>query len=397
MPHASDMQSSSMDIVGNAHPAARRRDLRLDLFRGLANWAIFLDHIPNNAVAWLTTKHYGFSDAADLFVFISGYTAALVCGRTMLERGFVPAAIRLLSRAWQLYVAHVLLFVTYVAAIGYIARTYEHSHLLDEFNVAQVIKNPLATLAHGLTLGFKPLNLDVLPLYIVLMAAFPPVLWVMTRRPDRTLAVSLVLYFASRHFGWNLPSFPSGVWYFNPFAWQLLFTLGAWAALGGAARCRSLIESNVALVLGLTYLALALVLTMAGRFDQFAHLLPDWLVLAVNPNDKTNLAPYRVIHLVVLAVLAVRILPADWRGFDSPFAKPLMACGQRSLEVFCTGIFLSVAGHILLEIEPDSFAFQMLVSAAGIGVMTGVAYYRSWARNLGGQSSAGSGTRGREA
>ena len=87
------------------------RDLRLDLFRGIANWAIFLDHIPNNIVNWLTTRNYGFSDAADLFVFISGYTAAFVYARIMLERGFIAGATRLLKRAWQIYVAHVFLLV----------------------------------------------------------------------------------------------------------------------------------------------------------------------------------------------------------------------------------------------------------------------------------------------
>ena len=47
------------------------------------------------------------------------------------------------------------------------------------------------------------------------------------------LAGSIVLYFVARHFDWNLPSYPSGAWYFNPFCWQLLFVLGAWFALGG--------------------------------------------------------------------------------------------------------------------------------------------------------------------
>ena len=65
------------------------RDLRLDLFRGLANLGIFLDHIPNNMVNWLTTRNYGFSDAADLFIFISGYTVAFVFARTIVERGFI--------------------------------------------------------------------------------------------------------------------------------------------------------------------------------------------------------------------------------------------------------------------------------------------------------------------
>src|SRR4029450_2018383 len=98
------------------------RDLRLDLFRGIANWAIFLDHIPNNIVNWVTTRNYGFSDAADLFVFISGDTAAFVYARVMLERGFVVGATKLLKRVWQLYVAHVLLFVVYIVGVGFAAQ-----------------------------------------------------------------------------------------------------------------------------------------------------------------------------------------------------------------------------------------------------------------------------------
>ena len=54
------------------------RDLRLDLFRGAGLWMIFLDHIPDDFVAWLTLKNYGFSDAAEFFVFISGYLAGFI-------------------------------------------------------------------------------------------------------------------------------------------------------------------------------------------------------------------------------------------------------------------------------------------------------------------------------
>lgn len=115
------------------------RDLRLDMFRGLANWAIFVDHIPNNVVAWLTLRNYGFSDAADLFVFVSGYTAAFVFARVMLKRGFFAGALRLLRRVWQIYVAHILLFLAYAVSIAYVAQNYDHSHLLDEFNVRFLI------------------------------------------------------------------------------------------------------------------------------------------------------------------------------------------------------------------------------------------------------------------
>src|SRR6201747_495022 len=152
----------------------------------------------------------------------------------MLERGFIVGATRLTKRVWQLSAAPVILFVIYIAPIGYVAQRYNDPDIINEFNVAGLVDNPIQTLSQGLLLKFKPLNLDVLPLYIVLMAFFPPVLWMMLRKPDLTMLGSLALYFAARQFGWNLPVYPAGSWYFNPFCWQLLFVFGAWFALGGA-------------------------------------------------------------------------------------------------------------------------------------------------------------------
>src|SRR5690348_16373376 len=134
----------------NATLPDKGRDLRLDLFRGIANWAIFLDHIPNNAINWLTTRNYGFSDAADLFVFISGYTASFVYARMMLERGTLVAGTRIIKRAWQIYVAHVFLFVVYVAEIGYLAQKYHDQKLDDEFNIHVFLDNPAQMLYEGL-------------------------------------------------------------------------------------------------------------------------------------------------------------------------------------------------------------------------------------------------------
>ena len=126
----------------------------------------------------------------------------------MLERGFVIGGTRLIKRAWQIYVAHVILFVMYIAEIGYLAQRYNDPNLENEFNVAGFMANPAETLYQGLILAFKPVNMDVLPLYILLMVVFPPVLWAMLRRPNLTLAASFLLYLAARHFGWNLAAYP---------------------------------------------------------------------------------------------------------------------------------------------------------------------------------------------
>jgi len=364
----------------NATLPDKGRDLRLDLFRGVANWAIFLDHIPDNVVNWITTRNYGFSDAADLFVFISGYTASFVYARMMLDRGFIVGATRLTKRVWQLYVAHIILFVIYIASISYLALRFGDSEMINEFNVAGLVDNATETLRQGLFLRFKPLNLDVLPLYIVLMGLFPPVLWFMLRKPDVTMVLSIVLWLTARHFGWNLNAYPAGQWYFNPYCWQVLFVFGAWCAMGGARRSMTLINAPVTLYLCLGYLLFALVMTMAGRFPAFGGMFPEWLFSAFNPNDKTNLAPYRFIHFVVIVILVIRFVPKEWPGLEWKVFDPLIVCGQQSLAVFCVGVFLSFVGHFELSMSSGSLLAQIFVSVAGIAIMTTVAYYISWSK-----------------
>lgn len=364
----------------NATLPEKGRDLRLDLFRGVANWAIFLDHIPDNVVNWITTRNYGFSDAADLFVFISGYTASFVYARMMLDRGFIVGATRLTKRVWQLYVAHIILFVIYIASISYLALRFGDSEMINEFNVAGLVDNATETLRQGLFLRFKPLNLDVLPLYIVLMGLFPPVLWFMLRKPDLTMAASIVLWLSARHFGWNLTAYPAGQWYFNPYCWQVLFVFGAWCSMGGARRSMTLINSPVTLWLCIGYLLFALVMTMAGRFPAFGGMFPEWLFSAFNPNDKTNLAPYRFLHFVVIVILVIRFVPKDWPGLEWKVFDPLIVCGQQSLAVFCVGVFLSFVGHFELSMSSGSLFAQLFVSIAGVAIMTTVAYYISWSK-----------------
>jgi hypothetical protein len=371
-----------MQVSPDIHLPPAGRDYRLDVLRGIANWAIFLDHIPNNVVNWVTTRNYGFSDAADLFIFISGWTVAFVYGRMMMNRGYITAATRIGKRAWQIYVAHLVLFVMYIAEVGYLAKTYNDPGLLNEFNVAGFMRDPAETLYQGLILAFKPVNMDVLPLYIVLMFFFPPVLWALLRKPNLTLFASFVLYVAARHFGWNLSAYPAGSWYFNPFAWQFLFVIGAWFALGGTGKSMPLVQSRWLTIFGTAYLLFALFVTLGGRFLDMADILPHWLYVAFIPNDKTNLDPSRIVHFVICTFFIIKYVPRDWSGFQRPIFQPMIRCGQQSLEVFCFGIFLAGAAHIILVEVSDAIWMQVLVSVAGIVLMTVLAYYRSWSKRL---------------
>jgi hypothetical protein len=367
-----------------AEIAAREGDPRLSLLLGIAAWFLFLDHVPHNAVSALTMRNFGFSGATDLFVFVGGYIAAILYGQMMLERGYVVAATRIFRRVWQLYAAYVALFVIYINLIGYVARKTAAPEIIYEFNISGILGHTIRTLIYGLLLQAKPLNLDVLQLFIVLMAFFPIVLFGMMRRPNLTMVGSIALYLTAREFDWNLSSFPEGRWYFNPFSWQLLFVLGTWFALMGRRQMRairSLQEISTLRIAALVYLLFALVITMAGKFPQLGgDLIPASVLDLFLPNDKENLAPYRVLHFLTMAFLFTLVVPRNWRGFQWPILQPVVKCGEEWLAVFCVGVFLSFAGHFVLITGPNSLAMHILVSIAGCSIMAAVAYYVSWSK-----------------
>src|SRR5207248_10390229 len=116
------------------------------------------------------------------------------------------------------------------------------------------------------------------------------------------------------------------------------------------------------------------------QFPAFGELFPQWLYSTFNPNDKTNLAPYRFLHFVVIVILVIRFVPKDWPGLQWRVFDSVVVCGQQSLAVFCVGIFLSFVGHFELMMSSGSLFAQIFVSVTGIAIMTIVAYYISWSK-----------------
>jgi prepilin signal peptidase PulO-like enzyme (type II secretory pathway) len=95
----------------------------------------------------------------------------------------------------------------------------------------------------------------------------------------------------------------------------------------------------------------------------------------------------RFAHFIALAVVTVRFIPIDWPGLKSRFLKPMIMCGQHSLEIFCLGIFLSFLGHFVTSEVSRSVGIQILISVLGILVMIAVAWLISWYKGLEGRGS----------
>jgi hypothetical protein len=229
--------------------------------------------------------------------------------------------------------------------------------------------------------------MDVLPLYIVLMLFLPVILALMRWKTDLTLGLSVLLYAVTWEYDLYLSAYPNGFWAFNPFAWQLLFVFGAWCALGGARRMSRILSSRVTLWICCAYLFAAFCVTLTWYVPQLGHLMPRRIEQWIYPIDKTDLDVLRFAHFLALAAITVRFLPRDWPGLNSRWFKPLIVCGQHSLEIFCLGVFLAFAGHFVLAEVGGGAALHAVTSLSGILIMWGVASVISWYKHVADKSA----------
>ncbi len=363
-----------MDMPGlKLNPVEIPRDFRLDLYRGFALWLIFLAHIPGTIFNRITPWNHGFSDPAEVFIFVSGYANAYVYGRVMEQRGFLVGAAQIVRRAVEAYIAQIFLFVIVIGEAFWLSHG---SHALDDaMNIAVVHQRPDESILALLQLKFMPVNMNVLPLYVVVLAVSPAVLWLLRKTPALALALALSLYAAANGFGLNFPAFPSGYWYFDPFAWQLLFVLGAWCGLGAADWVWRLARSRWVLILSAVYAVSVFALFLPWNGLNLGELLPEWSLYAFG---KTNLGVLRLVHFLALAVVVDRLIPRDWPPLNWLVLRPLIVSGQHSLEVFCLGVALAFAGQVAAVEAPGNALIRLLVAVTGIAAMVAVSALLSW-------------------
>ena len=359
------------------------RDLRLDFFRGLALFCIYLDHLPNNILAEFTLQSVMFADAAEVFILISGYTAGMVYGRAMERQGFLVAGVRTYHRVWQLYVAHVFLFMIFLAVVAYTEGTLNKSLYSEEFGATNFLNEPGLALVQALLLQFQPAFMDILPLYIVLLAILPLVLAGFRSWPAVVAFASFALWLAvqfDNRIALSAYPGPDRTWFFNPFAWQALFLLGAWFGWrnihGGVSWLRHRWLFWLAAALSLAAFLIRFNWTLHGFYDPIPVLVsgkPLWPFLS-----KMNLGLFRLTNVLAVALLVARLIPPQTRFFAGPAAWPFLVCGRNSLYIFCLGILLSVLGHLVLNEFFGGLAMQFAVSIAGVVIMIAVAALLEW-------------------
>jgi len=360
-------------------PSARPRDLRVDFFRGMALIFIFIDHIPDNTWAYATLKNFGFSDASEVFVLLSGYSAALAYRLGSESGPLRPSFHRAIKRAGRIYLWHIAIFLVSAAILFSAAAVFARPYYVHNIWLQNLADDPVTWTLRALALTYQPNQMNILPLYVTLMLWFPVMLILFRRGVVPTLMVSLAVWALASHFKINLPTnTPGEGWYFNPFAWQLLFTTGAAAAVLGNRHDitgRGAAMAIAALYVTFSFIYAAPWVPISWLPDD--PLLPPGLLGVVS---KPDLSAWRFLHVLALAYMAGSLIPpqAPWLGRG--FGRVLSLCGRNALEMFALGTILSFLGWIVLAEVGTTATLELFVSAAGIATMAFAARYLTEAK-----------------
>ena len=346
--------------------AQSSRDPRIDVLRGLALMMLFVDHVPDDVLGFVTMHMYGFADAAELFVILAGFSSQFAYGG-LFERAGVGVGLRkVMARCARLYIFQVALLLLTLA----IVREWNARYGILIPELIPFLSGGAAMVKHGMMLSALPAKLDILPLYMLLMALFPAIHVAMRFSVVGTVGLSAAVWLgANLDHDLNLRNWVDGAgWYFNPFAWQLLFVLGA----AGARLMRSYGGSlpRIPWLAAACWMYLGFALVASAPWVSW-HL-SVWPPILMATPDKSSLAPLRVLDIMALIYLALsspRFLAATRR----PWAAALDVCGRHSLEVFSTATLLSLVGGLLTTTFGAGPLMQIGVNLVGFAAMIGVA------------------------
>jgi hypothetical protein len=363
------------------HPPRKgeNRDYRLDFFRGLALLCIFIDHIPDNVISYFTLRSFAFCDAAEVFIFISGYTAALAYAPAFEREGPAMGIARIYRRVWQLYVAHLCLFMLFNAEVAYTLKFLYNPLFADELQVGDYLNNPGEAFIRVLLLQFQPSLLNILPMYIALLLILPVLILMIRHHVVLGLVPSLILWLEANVFGWNMPGFPSGVlWYFDPFAWQFLFAIGLSLGFSRSKERTHLISKGWLARIAMAYAAVATVVSLSWTLHEAINWVPEYIVLPETWFDKTMLPPARLLSVLALAIVVGTFVPRNASFLTSRAGWPVVLCGQSSLEIFCLSILLAVLANFVLNLAGYGLILQGLVNLVGLLIMLGAGLLLAW-------------------
>lgn len=374
-----------MSQPSSAPRAPSIRDPRLDVFRGICLVMIFINHVPGNVFERLTSRNFGFSDAAEGFVMMSGIAAGLAYSADFRVRErFVTGLTRIWKRCWTLYLVHLMTTAGALAAAAASVLWLSNAEILFENNMRALWLDPLRTLV-GIPLLLHQFGyVNILPLYLVLLAVAPLLLMAAWRRPLWLMAGSVGLWAVAGQFHLGLPNYPTpGNWFFNPLTWQLIFVTGLLTGVAMKDGRRFVpVKLWLQLLTGGFVLFAAVATQVPPVSKAMGHvlwMLQDglgfpWFLTAF---EKSYVTAPRLLHILALAYF-LSSFPAVRRACGSVLGKPFELLGRQALPVFALGSVLCIGFQGVKHALGDSVALDAGLLTVGLAAQFALAAARQY-------------------
>jgi hypothetical protein len=338
----------------------------IDFWRGFALISIFINHVPGIYYSRFTHANISVSDAADLFVFLAGWSLRYVVGSDERRTSTWHVVLRLSGRALTIYAAQVLITMLAIAMLAITATALDNPLLLEWHNAAAVFHDPVPTHIGLAFLTHQLGYFDILPLYVVLMLMAPVIAVIDRFAPNWLLPLSFLLYLATLTIPITVPTWPvDGQWFFNPLAWQFIFVLGFVLARDGGIG--GFVRRNIVAIrwIALPVMIFAFLVVWNNWWPDPTRL-PQPRLLFIH--GKTFATPVRLIQF--LALVAVFSLAFPYISKAIPRVVDVLSMlGRNALPVFCLGSLLSLAGQITRFVYRGDILVDTAVVVVGVAIM----------------------------
>lgn len=341
---------------------------------------ILIAHITANPWTLWIPARFGFSDATEMFVFCSGMASALAFGAVFSRAGWLMGTLQILFRVWQVYWVHLgVFFVTLFLMLVINATGVFPRNEVGALNLIPFLNNTGPNLIGLLTLTYVPNYFDILPMYLVILALIPVMIGLARIDTRLALAFCVVLWGAAAA-GLNLPAeywFPNGSdreWFFNPFAWQLVFFTG-FALMSGWLPAPPVNRWLVMLAILVVVLSVPFAwYKIIGASEFVREWRGTWSFLF----NKTDFGILRYVHFLALAYLAwVAAGEGGARlqrsGVFGAVIRVVSQVGQQSLAVFAASMVLARVLGAFLDLAGGGALAALAVNCAGFAAIIAVA------------------------
>ncbi len=351
-----------------------QRDTRLDVFRALALLTIFIDHVPGTVFEYLTLRNFGFADAAEAFVLISGIAVGLAYAPKFKPGQALLPSLKIWRRAGVLYCAHIMTTVTTLTIFCAASVIFHRPELLKLNNIEILIDDPAEAFVGVGLLGHQLGYNNILSMYAVLLFFTPAILWLLNRSMAATLVGSCLLWLVSGIFLIAPPNYPTeGYWFLNPLSWQFLFVIGIAATVH--VRKGGRLPSGAAwTTLAIAYLLGAAIWLYSPMWGQ-----DGWrgMPLFLAGFDKSFLALPRLLDILALAYLLTQV-PMLSNLARVSADNPLAIFGKHSLPVFIFGTVLAMIGQVMKAFYGQNLLYDTMIISTGIAGQFALAYGLEW-------------------